>query len=194
VYDGIPLDGVRIRIVGGEVQVSGPTLADGYLGEPERTDEAFVRDGGGIRWYRTGDAGSFDGVLRVTGRLDNVIISGGVNVSLDRVEQVVRALPGLTDAVVVPVSDERWGEASVVAVAAELTAGEVDDLRQRVRDAVGAALGAPARPRGILALPKIPLLSSGKPDRRRLAAIAAQAAKEAARRDGAAGGLQTPDE
>jgi len=194
VYDGIPLDGVGIRIVGGEVQVSGPTLADGYLGEPERTDEAFVRDGGGIRWYRTGDAGSFDGVLRVTGRLDNVIISGGVNVSLDRVEQVVRALPGLTDAVVVPVSDERWGEASVVAVAAELTAGEVDDLRQRVRDAVGAALGAPARPRGILALPKIPLLSSGKPDRRRLAAIAAQAAKEAAWSQGAAGGLQTPDE
>jgi O-succinylbenzoic acid--CoA ligase len=132
VYDGIPLDGVDVRIVDGEVQVSGPTLADGYLGDPARTAAAFVRDEAGVRWYRTGDAGRFDGRLTVTGRRDNVIVSGGVNVSLDRVERIVRTLPGFVDAVVVPVADERWGEASiVVAVGASSSDAPIDaDLRR----------------------------------------------------------------
>lgn len=184
VYDGIPLDGVGVRIVDGEVQVSGPTLADGYLGDPERTAEAFVRDDDGTRWYRTGDAGEFDGVLRVTGRRDNVIVSGGINVSLDRVEQVVRTLPGMAGAVVVGVPDERWGEASVVAVSGDLSAEAVAALRRDVRAAVAEALGAPARPRGILALPKLPLLSSGKPDRRALRGIAEHAAQQATEKSG----------
>lgn len=179
VYDGVPLDGVGIRVVDGEVQVTGPTLADGYLGDPDRTDAVFVRDADGSRWYRTGDAGTFDGVLRVTGRLDNVIVSGGINVSLDRVEQVVRTLPGLSQAVVVRVADERWGEASVVAVASSATGDDVDRMRQDVRATVAERLGAPARPRGILVLPKIPLLSSGKPDRAAITALAAQAAHHA---------------
>lgn len=115
VYDGVPLRGVGVRIERGEVQVSGPTLADGYLDDPERTDAAFLRDRDGTRWYRTGDAGLFeDGVLRVRGRLDNVIVSGGINVSLDRVERIVRGIPGLAMAVVVGVPDARWGEASVI--------------------------------------------------------------------------------
>ncbi len=164
VYDGVPLAGVRVRIADAEIQLSGPVLADGYLGEPERTAAAFVRDEEGTRWYRTGDAGETDqGALVVTGRLDNVIVSGGVNVSLDRVEQVVRALPGLSGAVVVPVADERWGQASVV-----VTAGPIDDGAARlaaVRDAVGAALGAPARPARLVPLTELPMLSSGKPDR-----------------------------
>lgn len=171
VYDGIPLDGVGVRIVDGEIQLSGPTLADGYLGEPARTDDAFVRDDAGTRWYRTGDNGSFDGRLSVTGRRDNVIVSGGVNVSLDRVERVVRALPGLVDAVVVPVTDVRWGQASVVVVAGDSTR-DAEDLLRRVREAVGGELGAPARPRAVLPLPRIPLLPSGKPDRAALRAVA----------------------
>ena len=171
VYDGIPLDGVGVRIVDGEIQLSGPTLADGYLGEPARTDDAFVRDDAGTRWYRTGDTGSFDGRLSVTGRRDNVIVSGGVNVSLDRVERVVRALPGLVDAVVVPVTDVRWGQASVVVVAGDSTR-DAEDLLRRVREAVGGELGAPARPRAVLPLPRIPLLPSGKPDRAALRSVA----------------------
>ncbi|MDQ1130655.1 AMP-binding protein [Microbacterium sp. SORGH_AS_0888] len=161
VYDGVPLRGVDVRIEDGEVQVSGPTLADGYLGEPERTAAAFVRDAGGVRWYRTGDAGEHeDGRVRVTGRLDNVIISGGVNVSLDRVEQVVRGLPGLAGAVVVGVEDPRWGEAPAVVVT-EDTAAELADIRVAVR----AALGAPARPARLVRVPALPVLASGKPDR-----------------------------
>jgi len=175
VYDGIPLDGVGVRIVDGEVQLSGPMLADGYLGDPVRTDETFVRDAAGMRWYRTGDAGVFDGRLTVTGRRDNVIVSGGINVSLDRVERAVRTLPGFVDAVVVSVPDERWGEASVVVVS-ERGVGDPAEALRRVRAVVGAEVGAPARPRALLPVPEIPLLASGKPDR---AALRARARRDA---------------
>lgn len=175
VYDGIPLNGVDVRITDGEVRVSGPTLADGYLGDPELTARAFPADGA-TRWYRTGDLGSLDdGVLRVTGRVDNVIISGGVNISLDRVERVVRTLPGLVTAVVVPVPSERWGQASVVVV--ERGAGAAADdpaVLAGIRAAVAAELGAPARPAAVRVVDEIPLLASGKPDRGALRALAGE--------------------
>lgn len=165
VYDGVPLDGVELAIVDGEVRVAGPALADGYLGEPERTAEAFVTDAAGTRWYRTGDGGGIvDGVLAITGRLDNVIVSGGVNVSLDRVEAAVRALPGLESAVVVPIDDERWGQGSAVVVPAAPGVDE-DLLLDRVRDAVAAAVGTVARPARVVLVEALPLLASGKPDR-----------------------------
>ncbi|MFS0866551.1 AMP-binding protein [Microbacterium sp. 179-B 1A2 NHS] len=167
VYDGIPLDGVRVRVADGEVQITGPTLADGYLGDPDRTAASFPRDPDGTRWYRTGDAGVVaDGVLRVTGRLDNVIISGGVNVSLDRVEQAVRTLSGLTGAVVVPTADERWGAASVVVVPAAALGGRSEAVvLEEVRRVVAEQIGTPARPRELLVVEEMPRLSSGKPDR-----------------------------
>ena len=173
VYDGVPLDGVGIRIVEGEVQLTGPMLADGYLGETDRTDDVFVRDGGGTRWYRTGDAGTFvGGIVRVSGRLDNVIVSGGVNVSLDRVEGIVRIQPGLDAAVVIPIEDARWGQASAVAITRDALAGRhVSDVLAELRDAVGEAAGAPARPRALLVLDEVPLLPSGKPDRVALRAL-----------------------
>ena len=171
VYDGIPLRGVGVRIHDGEVQLSGPTLADGYLGDPDRTDAAFVRDEAGTRWYRTGDLGTFDdGRVAVTGRADNVIISGGINISLDRVERVVRFVAGFENAVVVPVPDERWGQASVVVAAGR--AARRPDAETTIRAAVADVLGKPARPRGILPVDEIPLLASGKPDRAGLARLA----------------------
>ncbi len=168
VYDGRPLDDVDIRIVDGEVQLSGPVLADGYLDDPARTAAAFVRGEDGRRWYRTGDVGAFaNGVLAVTGRRDNVIVSGGINVSLDRVERAVRAVPGLEQAVVVAVSDERWGEASVV-IAPEGTAAAL----AAARGAVAAEIGPHARPARLIEVGAIPLLPSGKPDRQALARLA----------------------
>lgn len=176
VYDGRPLDGVRMRIGDGEVQLSGPTLADGYLGDPELTARVFVRDADGTRWYRTGDAGSIeDGVLRVAGRRDNVIVSGGVNVSLDRVERAVRTVPGFEGAVVVPTTDERWGAASVVVLSRGALAGRGEsDALKEVRRVVAAAIGAPARPREMLVLDAVPLTASGKPDRALLRRLLAE--------------------
>ncbi len=165
VYDGEPLAGVSVRVREGELQVSGPTLAEGYLDDPDRTAKAFIREGQ-TRWYLTGDRGEAGEHVRVTGRLDNVIISGGVNVSLDEVERVVRELPGFSGAIVVPVDDRRWGQGSAVVVARAVAPDELG----RVRDVVGAALGAPARPVRIVPVDAVPLLPSGKPDRRAAAA------------------------
>jgi O-succinylbenzoic acid--CoA ligase len=176
VYDGRPLRGVSVRIAEGEVLISGPVLADGYLGDQDATESAFIHDDDGRRWYRTGDAGLIeDDVLRVRGRIDNVIVSGGVNVSLDRVERIVRTIPGLESAVVVGVPDARWGEASVVVVprGEALRRSESVQLAE-AREAVSAEIGAHARPARLVLVDDLALLPSGKPDRETIrAAVAA---------------------
>jgi O-succinylbenzoic acid--CoA ligase len=166
VYDGVPLAGVEVRVVDGEVQLSGPVLAEGYLGDPERTEERFLAEPG-RRWYRTGDAGSWEGGrLQIAGRLDDVLITGGEKVSLGLVEQAVQALPGLGEAVVVRAEDPEWGEVPVVVTTAEV------DLAV-VRAAITDRLGRAAAPRRVLRVAALPLLASGKVDRLRLAALAA---------------------
>lgn len=167
VYDGRPLRGVRVRIARGEVQIAGPVLADGYFGDAERTEAAFPRDPDGTRWYRTGDVGLFeDGVLRVRGRIDNVIVSGGVNISLDRVERIVRTIPGLDEAVVVGVPDARWGEASVIVASRgeALRRSEAVQLEE-ARTAVQHEIGPHARPSRLVLVDELETLPSGKPDR-----------------------------
>jgi O-succinylbenzoic acid--CoA ligase len=171
VYDGVPLAGVGVAEVDGELRIAGPVLADGYLGDSALTDRTFVRDGDGTRWYRTGDAGVVqDGVVRVTGRIDNVIVSGGVNVSLDRVERVVREV---LDAVVVGAPDDRWGETPVL-VARRADVPDPDAALAAARAAVAAQMGKPARPTRIVLLDELPVLASGKPDRRAIARLARQ--------------------
>jgi O-succinylbenzoic acid--CoA ligase len=167
VYDGVALRDVKVRIEGGEVQVAGPVLAEGYLGDPELTDAVFLRAFDGTRWYRTGDAGLFeDGVLRVRGRIDNVIVSGGMNVSLDRVERIVRSVPGLSTAVVVGVPDERWGEASViVSTRGEALRRSESAQLEEARAAVKDEIGAHARPARLVLVDELATLPSGKPDR-----------------------------
>jgi O-succinylbenzoic acid--CoA ligase len=160
VYDGSPIGQTRVRVVDGEVQLGGPTLAEGYLGDPELTAERFLDDAG-TRWFRTADAGTSEaGRLRIEGRLDDVIISGGVKVSLGAVERLLRE-NGFEDAVVVRAADERWGEVPVAFTASE------DDAAAALA-AVEAALGAAARPR-LRRGSVIPMLPSGKPDRVSLA-------------------------
>jgi O-succinylbenzoic acid--CoA ligase len=169
VYDGRPVGGTAVRIEDGEVWIGGPGLAEGYLGDPELTAERFVmRDG--VRWFRTADGGAFDGeTLTVTGRRDDVLISGGVKVAIPAVERVLREQPGLQDAVVVAAPDNRWGQTPVA-----FTASDVD-ARDAVA-AVGAELGAAARPARVVRLDAIPTLPSGKPDRRALTELAAAVA------------------
>lgn len=167
VYDGVPLDTVAVRTVDGELRIAGPMLADGYLGDGELTAKNFSRDEHGIRWYHTGDLGLYDdGVVRVHGRADNVIVSGGINISLDRVERLVRGVPGLTDAVVVGVPDERWGEASVIVAprGEALRRSEAEQLAH-ARDLVAAELGRHARPARLIMVDELAVLASGKPDR-----------------------------
>jgi O-succinylbenzoic acid--CoA ligase len=107
VYDGVEIGDTRVRIREGEVQIAGAVLAEGYLGDAALTDAAFIEDRG-TRWYRTGDAGELlGGMLTVTGRLDRVVISGGINVSLDEVERVVREQDSSAPSPTAQMS--RWG-------------------------------------------------------------------------------------
>lgn len=167
IYDGVPLDTVGVRTVDGELRIAGPMLADGYLGDGELTAKNFSRDEHGMRWYHTGDLGLVeDGTVRVHGRADNVIVSGGINISLDRVERLVRRVPGLTGAVVVGVSDDRWGEASVIVAARgeALRRSEAEQLAH-ARDIVADELGKHARPARLILVDALDVLTSGKPDR-----------------------------
>jgi O-succinylbenzoic acid--CoA ligase len=158
VYDGVPLDGVRVRVAGG-VELTGPVLAHGYRRDPAGTAEAFVEG-----WFRTRDAGTLtpDGVLTVQGRLDDVVISGGVNVSPQAVEAALREHPSVADAVVTGRPDPEWGQRVVAAVVP--AAGAVPDLAE-LRPWVAARLGAAAAPRELTLVAAVPTLHTGKPDR-----------------------------
>jgi O-succinylbenzoic acid--CoA ligase len=163
VYDGEPIGQAVVRVQDGEVWLGGPMLAEGYLGDEALTRERFP-SADGTRWFATADAGTWDGErLAITGRRDDVIISGGVKVSLGAVERVVREFA--SDAVVVPAPDDRWGEVPVVVTASALDAVAAIAAVER-------ALGAPARPARVIRVDALPVLASGKVDRVALTAMA----------------------
>ncbi len=128
VYDGRPLAGVEVRIDhDGQVLLRGPVLFDGYADDPARTAEVL-----GDGWLRTQDLGRLDddGRLWVLGRVDSVIISGGVNVPAEAVEAMIARHPDVVSTVVVGVPDPEWGErvTAVVQARRTLDLAEVRDL------------------------------------------------------------------
>lgn len=161
VYDGVPLDGVQLRLDDvGQIQIAGPVLFDGYAGAP-------AHEG----WFSTADRGEIgsDGRLRVTGRVDDVVVSGGVNVPLPAVTEVLQSLDGVSDAIALGRPDEEWG-GRVVAFLVPRDAVCLDGLRlDEVRDHVEAA-GLPRTwaPREVVLLDALPLLPGGKVDRQAL--------------------------
>ena len=167
VYDGMPIGTTVVRERDGQLEIGGPTLAAGYVGDAERTAAVFHEDAG-ARWYRTGDLGevSPDGRVRVFGRSDNVIISGGEKVLLDAVERTVQGIPGFGQAVVVGVEHEQWGEVPVVVIE-----GESALALEALRDTVAEALGRAAAPARVVGVARLPRLASGKPDRVALATL-----------------------
>ena len=158
VYDGYPLDGVEAVVDSdGRVRISGPTLFDGYDGDPELTSRVLV-DG----WFLTSDAGRLDddGRLHVLGRIDDVVVSGGVNVPLPAVAARLRAHPELAEAEVVGVPDEVWGQRVVAFV---VTTGQVS--LDEVRDWVAGAHPRSWAPRDVVVVEALPMLDNGKVDR-----------------------------
>ena len=159
VYDGEPLDGMAVRVASdGRVHLAGPCLFDGYPDDPAATEAALV-DG----WLRTQDLGRIDddGKLHVLGRIDDVVVSGGVNVALPEVEQVLRSHPRVADVAVVGVADAEWGTRVVVVVQADGQAPTLDELR----DHVAVSLPRTWAPRGLTLVDHLQLLPNGKPDR-----------------------------
>ena len=165
VYDGVPLDGVQVRIDGdGRIVIGGPTLAAGYLDDPAATAAVFV-DGE----FRTGDLGRLvNGRLEVLGRADDAIVTGGEKVAPAAVERVLAAQPGVRAVCVVGLPDPEWG----AVVGAALV---VDDEPEpdRLRSAVRTALGRAAVPRVLHTVDALPLRGIGKPDRAAVARLLA---------------------
>lgn len=154
-WDGVPLPGVSVRLgPDGRVAVAGPTLFSGYLGDPDLTAEV-LRDGALL----TRDRGRWvEGRLRLDGRMDDVVISGGVNVDLAEVRRAAAALDADTEVLAVP--DDEWG-VRVVLFARE---GGLDQWRARLRPALPAA----SLPRQIVLVESLPRTAGGKPDRVKL--------------------------
>jgi O-succinylbenzoic acid--CoA ligase len=159
VYDGLPLDGVRLRIDDGRVLLGGATLAKGYRNAV--TPNPFGEPG----WFRTDDAGSIDarGALTVYGRVDEGISTGGLTVRPHVVEAVIVTHPAVAQCAVFGVPDQRLGERVVAAVVAvgPLT---LEELRAHVVE----TLDATAAPRQLHLVDELPLRGIGKVDRRAL--------------------------
>lgn len=145
----------------GEVITRGPSRADRVWNRPEKTEEIYDEEG----WWYGGDLGRIgdDGNLYLEGRVDNMIITGGVNVYAEAVETVLETHPGIRDVAIVGVSDEKWGErvtAYVVPSDDELTP---DDIEQWCRD--NDDLGDYERPRAFHLQEELPRNNTGKIDR-----------------------------
>ncbi len=174
VYDGTPLDGVGVRLEEGRVHLGGPVLADGYVGDPALTADRFTSDGAGRRWFRTDDVGelSGDGTLRLLGRADDMINTGGFKVAPRPLEDALGRLPGVREVLVLGVPDPEWGERVAAVLVGEQSAHDLRDVGA-VRDRLRDTLPAHALPRQVVWLTALPMLASGKPDRVALRAMCA---------------------
>jgi O-succinylbenzoic acid--CoA ligase len=167
VYDGYALDGVALALgAGGRIRIGGPTLFDGYDGDQAATDEVLV-DG----WFLTSDAGRLDedGRLHVLGRIDDVVVSGGVNVPTPAVAARLREHPAVTDAAVVGIPDDEWGHRVVGFVVGSLDVAAARDWVAEVHPRSWA-------PRTVVVVDALPLLPNGKVDRMSLQTRAAASA------------------
>ena len=161
VYDGVPLDGVDVRVgPSDEILIRGPMLLRAYR------DGTDPKDADG--WFATGDLGTIDtaGRLRVYGRADDLIISGGENVWPEPVEAILANQPGVADVAVIGRADHEWGQRVVaVIVPADSThPPALDALRAAVKERVGPW----AAPREIELVEAIPRTALGKVRRRDL--------------------------
>ncbi|MEV0331465.1 o-succinylbenzoate--CoA ligase [Nocardia sp. NPDC050717] len=157
VYEGVPLDGTQVRIEDGRVLLGGAMIARGYRNLPDHP--AFAEPG----WFRTEDAGTYDnGVLSITGRLDEAIMTGGLLVIPQVVEAVLATHPGISECVVLGLPDERLGQRVAVAI---VPVPGAEPTLEEIRAHVVAELDSIAAPRELAVLSEIPLRGPGKPDR-----------------------------
>jgi O-succinylbenzoic acid--CoA ligase len=151
VYDGVPLDGVRLKIApDSRLLISGKTLAE------DQDDWIFTNDLAEL---------SEDGKLKIIGRADRVIISGGLKLSLERVEYLGSELPGVSEIAAVALEDQTWGQR--VGIAYVGSPEVADDIANQLAHLLGPA-GKPIR---VMRVDKIPKLPTGKTDNRLVAEL-----------------------
>ncbi|MBV8861051.1 MAG: o-succinylbenzoate--CoA ligase [Mycobacterium sp.] len=169
VYDGVPLDGVQVRVANdGRIAIGGPTLARGYRNPPD--PDPFAEPG----WFCTDDIGAMDdsGVLTLLGRADEAISTGGLTVLPQPVEAALRTHPSVADCAVFGRADERLGQRVVAAVvvADGCSPPSLDALRMHVMR----TLDRTAAPRELHIVDALPWRGIGKVDRQALARHAEQ--------------------
>jgi len=158
-YDGIPFDETDVRISSaGEIELTGPTVMEGYRADPAATAGTFTVDG----WLRTGDLGELDieGRLIVHGRSDDAIRSGAETVWPDEVEAALRSHPAVADVAVTGVADHEWGQRVVawVVPADRTLPPTLDLLREHCRE----RLARFKAPRELILVDALPRTISGK--------------------------------
>jgi O-succinylbenzoic acid--CoA ligase len=148
IYDGVPLEGVEIAIgEAGRIALKGKNIAYQLVG--------------GDGWYYTSDAGEMvDGKLIVRGRIDDVVITGGENISLTSIERVVaQTLPQIQVAAFA-VADPEWGQAIHLAVV------DADSsIEAQIQSALESEIGSAGKIKGFHYLSELPLIGIGKVDR-----------------------------
>jgi malonyl-CoA/methylmalonyl-CoA synthetase len=168
---GQPFPGQEARIVDlqtrapildeqpGEIQVRGPHVFKGYLGQPDATATAFDSEG----WFNTGDLGwrSRDGYFTISGRARELIITGGYNVYPREIEEVIASHPGVEEAAVLGLPDADLGEQVVAVVVSKTSGGAVpspDELVSLCRD----QLASYKKPRQVYFVERLPRNALGK--------------------------------
>jgi O-succinylbenzoic acid--CoA ligase len=165
VYDGRPLDGVRVRAdADGRLRISGPVLMNRYHGRPDLTAAALTAGDGHALEFVTSDLGGVAAGGRVTvrGRADDVINTGGHKVIPGEVAAVLSGCPGVREVIVIGRPDADWGE-RVTAVVVPSDPAHPPGL-ELVRTHVRARLPRYACPSEVVLTEAIPVLPSGKPD------------------------------
>jgi acyl-CoA synthetase (AMP-forming)/AMP-acid ligase II len=172
---GFPFPDTRVRVVDedggvmpvgqtGEIVVRSDSVFRGYWQDPVAT-QATLQDG----WCRTGDMGRFDGqgLLYLVDRKKDVIISGGENIYSPEVEDAVCAIDGIAACAVIGVPDDRWGEAVCAVVVPRSGASPT---LETVQEGVRQRLARYKVPRRLVLVADLPVLASGKVDKKQLRA------------------------
>jgi len=189
---GYPLSNQMFRVVdplgrdcpdyvAGELWIGGAGVALGYHNAPELTDERFMVDQSGQRWYRTGDLGCYwrDGTLQFLGRVDSQVKIGGHRVECGEVEHVLRGHPLVDNAAVVPIRGNMALGAVIIGGGAAAELG--DSAASRLRGYLSTRLPRYMVPTVFVARAELPLTGNGKIDRRQVAADVENAAQASAR-------------
>ena len=153
IYDGTPLEGVKVRITEGRIELSGTQIDAEYL-----DGEINVHDG----WFRTNDLGEMrDGKVSIHGRIDDQIITGGMKVSLSAVENFLRKEFPSIEVVAFSKKDPEWGQRLCLATTSPIA---MESVSQSLKNKFGNHVS----PKEIHTVDVIPYLSIGKPDRKKL--------------------------
>ncbi|MEU1755460.1 long-chain fatty acid--CoA ligase [Micromonospora matsumotoense] len=141
----------------GQIEVAGPNVFPGYHGLPAATAEAFTADG----WFRSGDLGHLDadGYLYVSGRLKDMIISGGENIYPAELELLLGEIDGVVSAAVIGVPDDRWGEVPWAIVTVREGAAVDTDV---VRAHLDGRIARYKLPKNVVIVDELPRTASGK--------------------------------